>query len=199
MKCFNLLLLTILAVAGASAQVPTDSSPPGLVVGDISWRKEAFVPALYEDPLSRNQEHADLEREQKQTIRQNVIRVQSGQLPLPLPTTPASTTRPKLSSVYYRYEAKIKNTGTKTVRQVTWEYFLLEPETEFEIGRHEYISKVNLRFGKGTTVVGISDTPPNGVVSVTKSGQEVRNKFVERVVINRIEYDDGTVWQRPLK
>ena len=214
MKCLSLFLLAMLPAAGAIAQTPTNPTPasvtsanassanvtpaPGVEVTAMSWRKESFVPALYDDPLARNQEHADLEREQKRTIRQNVVRVQSGQLPLPVPTRPATTTRSGLSSIYYRYDAKVKSAATKTIREIAWEYSLYEPETEVQIGRHQYTSKVNLRPGKATILTGVSDTPPNGVVSVAKSGKELRSKYLERVVINRIEYDDGTFWQRPV-
>ena len=204
MKCLSLFLFAIMAAVGASAQAPANSTPatttpaPGLTVTDISWRKEAYVPALYDDPLTRNQEHADLEREQRRTIRENVVRAQSGQLPLPIPATPKKMTRSGLSTVYYRYDAKVKSTATKTIREIVWEYLLYEPETEVQIGRHQYSNKVNLRPGKNVTVTGLSDTPPNGVVSVEKSGQELRSKYLERVVIHRIEYDDGTFWQRPL-
>jgi hypothetical protein len=198
MKCVSVVLFMILGASGALAQDPTTTLPaPGLTVVQLGWHKETYVPALYDDPLTRNQEHDELEREQKATLRQNVVRAQSGQLPLPVPTRPVSTSRSDPSSTYYRYEAKVKSTAAKTIREVAWVYSFYEPGTEIQIGTHEYTSKVNLRPGKTASLIGISNTPPNGVVSVSKSGDAIKNKYVEHVVIVSIEFDDGTFWKRP--
>jgi hypothetical protein len=99
--------------------------------------------------------------------------------------------------IYYRYEAKVSNTSEKTIREIVWEYSLSEPETEVQIGSHQYTSRVSLRPGKIATLIGLSNTPPNGVVLVDKAGDKLQSKYVERVVIRRIEFGDGTIWERP--
>ncbi len=198
MKMLTLLLFVMLLAGDVLAQASLNlSDAPGVTVSQISWRKEVHVPALFDDPLRPNQERADLLREQKATIRENVVRDQRGETPLPLPTTKPSRSSGR-SSTSYRYLAKIKNTGDKKIRRIYWHYLFFEPETEVEVGQHRYRTNVNLRPGKTADLVGRSTTPPVGVVKVTKSGDVLRSKYSERVVIHGIEYDDGTFWQRPL-
>ena len=200
MKVLTLLLFVFFLAADISAQ-PSSSLPdaPGVEVGKISWQKDVFVPALFEDPLRPNQERADLVRDQKATIRENVIRTQGGQPPLPLPTAKPADANSERSSTSYRYTAKIKNTGEKTIRNIDWQYLFFDPETGVEVGQHRYRTNVKVRPGKNADLVGRSTTPPVGVVTVTKTSDGLRSKYSERVVIHSIEYTDGTIWNRPAK
>lgn len=225
MKVLHLLLPGLLLASTASAQTsptPAPADAPGVTVAEFRWRREVFVPALYEDPMRINQDRADLERDQKAQARENIDRARQGQTPIPQPTkkiasnTPVGSTPmgtplgdepagnrnlparkdPGVSSVHYLYEAKIKNTGVKTIRTLVWDYILFDPETEFEAGRHRFIGRVSVRAGKTATLVGRSRTPPTRIVQATKSSKELPGKHAERVVVDRIEYDDGTFWER---
>jgi hypothetical protein len=227
MKVLHLLLPGLLLASAASAQTssnPPAADAPDVTVAQFRWHQEVFVPALYEDPMRINQDQRDLEREQKATARENVDRAKMGQTQIPLPTKkiaanmPVGSTPmgvplgdepagnrnlparsdPGASSVHYVYEAKIKNTGVKTIRTIVWQYILFDPETEIEVGRHHFTGRVSVRVGKTANLVGRSKTPPTRVVEVTKSGKELRGKYSERVMIDRVEYGDGSFWQRPL-
>jgi len=220
-----LLLAGTAAAQALSNQVPTDT--PTVTVTKYSWRQEIFIPALYDDPMQINQDRDELERDQKATSKANADRVRQGQAPLPLPTkkiasnTPVGSTpmgtplgdepvgnknlpakeEPGLSSVHYIYELKINNTGVKTIRLIVWEYSLFDPDTHLELGRHRFSNSVNIRAGKTANLVGRSKTPPARIVQATKpdkDDKELRGKYAERVTIQRIEYDDGTIWERPL-
>jgi len=200
MKILNLLLMGLLLASTASAQALSSSADaPDVTVIRINWHKDIYVPALYDDPMSANQEHDDLKREQKAIRKENAIRIQQGQSPLALPTKEiASSTReiPPGPSVNYVYEAKIKNTGVKTIRAIVWEHSLFDPATRVEVGHHRFTSNVRIRAGKDANLIGLSTTPASSVVQATKSSKEIPDKYAERVVINRIEYDDGSFWQR---
>jgi hypothetical protein len=102
---------------------------------------------------------------------------------------------PDIAKVHYLYEAKIKNNGAKTIRGIDWTFLLFDPETQTEVGRCRFTSKVNVRGGKAASLVARSRTPLTQVVQAKASSKS--EKPVERVVIDRIEYDDGSVWQRP--
>jgi hypothetical protein len=227
MKVLQLVLPALLFVGAASAQVPSKPDTvdaPTVTVTQISWRQEVFVPALYDDPMRVNQDRDELERDQKATSKANVDRAKMGETPIPQPTkkiasnTPVGSTPmgiplgdepagnqnlpsrsdPGVSSVHYLYEAKIKNTGMKAIRTIVWEYLLFDPDTEVEMGHHRFTGNITVRSGKTVNLVGRSAKPLTGVVEVTKSGKGSQTKYHERVVIQRIEYDDGTFWQRPL-
>lgn len=227
MKVLYLIFPGLLLMGTASAQTLSNPAPadaPGVTVAQFRWHREVFVPALYDDPMRINQDRDDLERDQKAQRLANIERAKMGETPIPLPTkkiaanTPVGSTPmgtplgddpagnrnlpaqsdPGASSVHYLYEAKIKNTGVKTIRTIVWEYSLINPDTEVEAGRHRFTLNITVRSGKTVNLVGRSTKPPTGVVEVTKSGKELQSKYHERVVIQRIEYDDGTFWQRPL-
>ena len=200
MRVLYIVPLLFLLAGDASAQASSSmSEAPGVVVTQIGWHKEANIPALHEDPMRVHDEQSDLVGEQKATVRGNAVRIQQGEPPKPLPTRmPSGENAPLGLTANYHYEAKIKNTGEKTIRGIVWEYLLFDPETEVEVGHHRYTSKVSVRAGKTADLVGRSTKPPTSVVDVTKSGKEWRGKYSERVLIIRIDYNDGSFWQRPL-
>jgi hypothetical protein len=202
---------------------PAAVDAPTVTVTRINWRQDVFIPALYEDPMRINQDRDDLVRDQKAQALSNIERAKQGQTPIPQPTkkvaanipvgsTPIGVplgdepagnrnlpaqTDPGASTLHYVYEAKIQNTGEKTIRTIVWRYLVFDPVTEAEVGRHVFTGKVNIRAGKTANLVARSRTPPTRIVEATKSSQELRDNHSERVVIDRIEYDDGSFWQRP--
>ena len=227
MKVLYLLLPGLLLASTASAQTPSNPAPsdaPGVTVTQFRWHQEVFIPALYDDPMRINQDRDDLERDQKAQRLANVERVKMGQAPIPQPTkkiasnTPVGSTPmltpigdepvgnknlpaqgdPGVSSIHYLYEAKIKNTGEKTIRTIVWQYILFDPETKAEVGRHQFTGNLRVRAGKTANLVARSRTPPARIVQAAKSTKELPGKYAERVVIDRIEHDDGSFWQRPL-
>jgi hypothetical protein len=202
MKLWNLLLPGLLLAGATSAQTPsTPSDPPGVTVTRFSWHKDVYIPALFDDPMSPNQEQADLKRQQKAVKKANAARVAGGQTPLPMPTRVITSSQreiPDGPSVNYIFEAKIRNAGEKTIKMIVWEYLLFDLETEVQVGRHQFTDISKIRSGKTGNLVGYTATPPSSILQAKKTGKASEYKYSERVVINRIEYDDGSFWQRPL-
>jgi hypothetical protein len=219
------LLVGLMLVSGASAQtLSTPKAPPTapVAVVETSWRLQVFVPALYEDPMRANQDHNDLLRDQRATNKENVARGRQGENAIPLPTkkiaqnTPVGSTPmgvaigdepvgnknapavedPGPSTTHYVYEAKMKNTGEKIIKSIVWEYSLFDGESETSVGTHRFNSLVTIRPGKTMKVVGRSKTPPARIISA-RSSSELKEKYIERVTISQVSYEDGTVWQVP--
>ena len=189
------LLLTMFA-----QDAPKTNDAPGVSVSGANWRKDVFVPALYEDPMTPNQEQADLKREQQEIKKVSAQRVRGGGTPLPVLTKEVVSQgkdMPEGPSVNYIYQVKLKNTGTKEIRSTTWEYLVFDTENQTEIGRHRFVDNTHIRPGKSATVVGYSTTPATTVIHATKAGKD--DQASERVVVSRIEYGDGTFWQRPVQ
>ena len=197
-----LLLLGLVLTSPIFAQTSvTSSDAPGVVVGKINWRKDVYIPALYDDPMQVSQDQADLNREQKIISRENDSRVRRGEAPIPVPNREIASTKrqaPEGRSLGYLYEAKIVNTGDKSIRSIIWEYLVSETESQTQVGRHRFVDKTKIRPGKAANLVGYSTTPAVSILSVPKSDKQQENKYSERVRINRIEFDDGTFWQRPV-
>ncbi len=127
---------------------------------------------------------------------QNAIRAKGGEAREPPPPRTSKTRNtPSKRSEIYVYRAKIKNAGLKTIRVVDWGYTFIDPDTQQELGRHLYSSKVKIRPGQNGDLVGRSATPQTSIVNVKSAGKEPS----EQIVIYRVEYEDGSVWQNPAK
>jgi hypothetical protein len=234
MKALNLLMLVLVFAGTACAQdssAISAANQPAITITQVSSRKEVFIPALYEDPMRINQDQRELERDQKATIKVNADRARQGQAPLPIPgkkiasntpvgSTPMgiplgdepagnqnlpASTDPGPSSVHYIYQAKITNTGEKTIRAIFWTYLLVDKETQAVVGRHRFRSNVTIRGGKTANLVARSKTPPAAVVSAAKQSKPTmqskpaESRYAESVTIDRIEFTDQTFWELPKK
>lgn len=199
MKILLLASLLFLLPAVALAQVPDTAAAPDVVVVENDWRKMVRNPALDDDPLRAGRETIEFEQAKREAARINQVLRDLGRDPIPPPTKSSSGIRAGNPSVSYVYEAKIRNTGTKTLKTVVWRYAFWDAEKKEEVGRTSCTSKVNLRPGKTAGLVGTSRTAPIRVVDVSKSGKELKGIYAEQVVITRLEYSDGTFWQRPVE
>jgi hypothetical protein len=191
----SIFFVVLLAAANAPAQTPpTATVPPDIVVLQKSARVAVRNPALEDDPFSANAEFTDAQRAQKISDIQNAIRAKGGESREPPPPRTSKTRRtPSMQSETYIYRAKIKNAGLKTIRAVDWGYLFVDPDTQEELGRHLYSTKIKIRPGQNSDLVGRSASPQTSVVNVKSTGKEPS----EQIVIYRVEYDDGSVWQNP--
>jgi hypothetical protein len=198
MRFLLLFVLVVLSPLPAAAQGSSQSTEaPNVTVIESTWRKDVYIPALYDDPMRVNDEQAELAREQKITVQQNAVRIQQGNNPRPLPVhKPSGDNIPLGEKVIYQYQTKIKNTGSKTINAIEWEYLLFDPDTEVEVGHHRFRHTIKVRPGKTATLTTLTGNPPTAVIPANKAA-DVEPKYSERVVISRIEYNDGSSWQRP--
>lgn len=97
----------------------------------------------------------------------------------------------------FSYRAKLKNTSNKVVEILFWEYEFTEPAATAAVSRRQFLCATGLKPGQGKELKGFSLSGPSDVISIdalSKSGTD--SKFQEKVLINRIEYADGSIWQR---
>ncbi len=95
----------------------------------------------------------------------------------------------------FSYGLKLKNESAKQIEVLFWEYQFIDVTTS-AVTRRQFLCGLNLKPGKEKDVVAFSMSGPSRVVSA-ESLVESKAPLQERVVINRIEYADGTLWQRP--
>jgi hypothetical protein len=96
----------------------------------------------------------------------------------------------------FYYQVKIKNLGSKTMKSIVWEYVFFDPETRTELSRFQCTDKLKLGPGKSADLLMNSPTPPSSVIDVRKTDKGPQ-QFIEQIVIARIEYSDGSIWQNP--
>ena len=94
----------------------------------------------------------------------------------------------------FAYRIKVQNQTKKAVEVVFWEYRFQDPANPDQVSRRQFLCGVDIGAGKNKELEGFSRLGPSDVVDVKtlKSG----TPFNETVLINRIEYTDGTTWQR---
>lgn len=99
------------------------------------------------------------------------------------------------SQYYFIYKAKIKNTHTSAITQIDWDHVFYERDTEIEAGRQEFTSDEEIGPGKTKELTVTVTTPPARTVSVTSLNLEERKRFSEKIILVRVKYADGRVWQ----
>ena len=109
----------------------------------------------------------------------------------------ATQHRNKPSRYVFVYKVTVKNTGLKTIKAVDWDYVFLDGSTENEIDRQQFTSEESVDPGKTRVLTVVVDRPPTKTISVEALNKRERDTLGEKVVIMRIEYADGSVWQAP--
>jgi hypothetical protein len=98
---------------------------------------------------------------------------------------------------YFIYKTKVKNNHTSAITQLDWDYVFFERDTENELGRQQFTSDEQIGPGKTKELTVTTTSPPTHTVSVTSLNLEERNRFTEKIVLVRVQYADGHVWEAP--
>ena len=93
----------------------------------------------------------------------------------------------------YAYRIKVRNPTTKVIEIIFWEYQFQDPATPDFVARRQFLCGVNIPAGKGKDLEGFSLSGPSDVVNVKTLDS---GGFKESVLINRVEFSDGSIWQR---
>lgn len=96
----------------------------------------------------------------------------------------------------FSYRVKVQNQSANMVEVVFWEYQFQDPAHPDLIARRQFLCGVNIAAGKGKELEGFSLSGPSDVVNVQTLANNAANPFKETVLINRVEYSDGLIWQR---
>lgn len=96
----------------------------------------------------------------------------------------------------FTYQVKVRNASTKVIEVMFWEYQFAESANPENVVRRQFLCGVNIKPDKEKELLAFSLSGPSNVISVESLGKQPGNLFVEKVVINRVEYTDGTIWQR---
>jgi len=89
---------------------------------------------------------------------------------------------------YYFLRLEVKNVGPNTIKSMVWEYQPSAQTADYDL--RQYLCTMKAKPRESKTFELISPFAPVKVVSADKKSQD------GKVVINRIEYADGSVWKR---
>jgi hypothetical protein len=96
---------------------------------------------------------------------------------------------------YFFYKASVKNTSTKAITEIDWDYVFIESATGTELDRRQFTSVQKIGPGKQKELMFQLPTPPIRRISVYSLDKKERNGIDEHVVIVRVKYADGSEWQ----
>lgn len=94
----------------------------------------------------------------------------------------------------YAYRIKVRNSADKVAEIVFWEYQFFDSDNPSLVARRQFLCGVDIRPGKEKELEGFSFSGPSDVVSVSALAD--KSRFKESVFVNRVEYSDGSIWQR---
>jgi len=94
----------------------------------------------------------------------------------------------------YAYRIKVQNPTTKVVEVVFWEYQFHDPANPDLVARRQFLCGVNIPAEKGKDLEGFSLAGPSDVIDVKTLNSG--STFKENIFVNRVEYSDGSIWQR---
>lgn len=207
----TLLLLCLLlscSVVAARAQTPAAVTatgaavPPDVEVLKHSWAKERYnwegnpfggSVESFEDLNRRLADQRRIERARATGNTGEVRRVENERR-----AEQVIKARPPEPPKYgFRYTASFRNNGAKTIKQIDWDYLFFDAATDQLVGRIELGSDDKIEPGKKREVSFFISTPPTRTISVHALNSKERAGLTERIVLVRVVYADGTVWQRP--
>jgi hypothetical protein len=93
----------------------------------------------------------------------------------------------------------IRNDGPKAIKAISYDFLFLKPEDGEELLRYQFHNRVNIGAGESKTLTtAVADRRAEHFRPIGGIGSEVSasGRIGYRVVINRIEYADGSIWQR---
>ena len=92
----------------------------------------------------------------------------------------------------FTYKAKLKNNGPTAITLIDWDYVFTDAATGEELARHQFTSEEALGPGKTKEFTFTVSSPPTQRISVYSLEKNERQGLVDRVVVVRVKYADGT-------
>ena len=134
---------------------------------------------MEKDPKDRDLGRIAQLQEERQRVEQNQVTIDSF----------------NHSDKAYEYKFRFKNHGKKEVVALVWSYVFTDSASGNELARLRFGSKAQLRPGKEAALTAYSDSSPPAVVSA-KAAEKTGKVWNEVVVIQKIEFADGSTWMR---
>ncbi len=96
----------------------------------------------------------------------------------------------------FTYSVKVQNGSGKTTQTIFWEYQFKEAAQPANVTRRQFLCSARISPEKGKDLQVFSLSGPSNVVDVKSLSKDSTKQFLEGVLINRVEFADGTFWQR---
>lgn len=203
MKITATALLVFLVALLSPAQSPKVQPPSGVTIIKFGWSKERT--GWDRDPFGGPIENFDEMRARSRNEKRLDDSKRGGGVDADRIRSEARTDAAIMqkarqqSPARYRflYRVSLKNTGTKTVKAVHWDYVFFDVESQNELGRRQFTSEEKIDSGKTAEFRFLIPAPPTQTISVTALNSKERTGLGEKIIVVGVEYSDGSVWKLP--
>jgi len=191
-----------LAQEAAAPTAQDASAPPDVVVLKYSWTKERIN--WLSDPFSPTVENmGDVRRrigDQRRAERARATgnTAEAAKIDQEQRSEQVIRARPPAPPRYaFRYKISLRNAGPKTIKEIDWDYVFTDTASGEVLGRREFTGAEKIAPGKEKELNFMSPSAPAQKISLQSLNKSEREGLSEQVVLVRILYEDGTVWNRP--
>jgi hypothetical protein len=206
MKVYGLLLSLLVLSAVSNAQTPASSSTtPDVEVVKFSWSKERLNWELspFSGPNENFHEMQFRARSEKRvsdakrsgTTGQQASAERDAKVDAAIVQAGRQPSGP--ARYYFLYRASLRNASTKAIEEIDWDYVFIDSATGQELNRHQFTSTKIIAPGKSKELTFMLGVPPTKRISVYALNKQERSGIADQVVVVRIKYADGSVWQQP--
>jgi len=196
-KSFWLLFVCLTSASASLGQKGLSAGAPNIDIIKLHWEKQVRLPrnfdpsiiptdGAFSDPASRSSVVTTTTDSKASTSNARNTPTTSD---IGFPATPSRL------PVLYVYSMKIRNTGSKVIEGIAWDYLFIDPNSNTELGRHQFVSYAKISMDKIVTLQGQLRSSPIRVVRTPESSNNTRPKFIERAVIQCVLYADDTAWR----
>lgn len=199
-KTFGLFVLLLICGAG-HASVGQETSTPVVVI-KFSWEKERIRPRPSMATLASQDELIQQSRREQQLAAARNAQQKGTSSRLETQNVNHQDAKIKAQQTElprdgYRYKVSLRNEGVKTVKSIDWDYYFVDPNTHQELARHQFTSDETIKPGKSKEVSVLYLKPPVKTLGAQSLGKKETSLLTAQVVIVRLQFSDGSVWQRP--
>lgn len=199
LKKVALTVVLLTAFGVAQAVVAQDGS--NLVVLKCSWQKERIRPRPSSVGYASQDElvQQSMRQQQLATARNTRNIGQTAAIERQNTTHEKAKIEAKQNDLPrdgYRYKVSLRNDGAKTTTSIDWDYLFIDPTTQQVMGRHQFTSDETIKPGKNKEISVLYLSSPIKTINA-KSASDKSASMIEQVLIMRIQFSDGSVWQRP--
>lgn len=200
MKTSTLLALLIICTASPASLAQEASS--STVVVKFSWDKERIRPRPSMASLASQDELVQQSRREQQlaAARNASNKPLEAKLETQISNHQNATTRAQQTELPrdgYRYKVTLRNDGPKTIKSVDWDYLFVDPITQQALARHQFTSDETIKTGKSKEISVLYLIAPVKTLDVRSLRKKEPASITEAVVVVRVQYSDGSVWQHP--
>jgi len=197
MKSAWAFLVCLIAAVSSPGQEGQDSAGSKIEILKLKWEKQVRLPRNF-DPaiIPTNGTFSDPGARITTNVNPaDAARVATAARSAAASSSSAFPDSPRRLPVFYVYSMKIKNSGTRTIEGIAWDYLFLDPDDNRELGKHQVLSYEKISVDKVATLRSQLRSPPTRIVQASTSGTKNQPKFIERAVIQCLLYSDGTMWR----